>query len=197
MKAFQRILLPLFLAFYIGSSFSQTIDSLQISPNPVNGKATIHFEIAQSDTVSLRIFDITGQTVKTFFQKSFLKSGSYDVQLLGDSLVAGIYIVRLDIGASKNITKKVVNMGTPTGITTNKAVDKVLLFPNPTNNYLTIPLVGNKTIVVKDLQGRELRSFTTEQQLISLSDFSSGQYVVTILTNKGEVVVSQKVTKTE
>jgi len=55
--------------------------------------------------------------------------------------------------------------------------------------------VGNKTIILTDLNGKILKSFTTDQKVISLSDIAVGQYFLTILNNKNEKLTTQIVMK--
>jgi len=197
MKNIKRKFLVTLLTFCCGTTFSQTADSLSVFPNPFSSAATINFNIVQSDTITLRVFNALGQTVKTFFQSTILQSGSYNINLPGDSLVDGIYFIRLDIGSTKNKNRKVLKSSSISGISDNKAVDKVLIYPNPTNGRITIPVTGNKTIILTDLNGKTLKSFTTDQQVISLSDIAAGQYIITILTNKNEIIKTQKILKSE
>ena len=172
-------------------------DSLSVSPNPFNSLATIHFEIVQSDTITLNVFNSLGSIVKTFFQSTILPSGSYNINLLGDSLADGIYFIRLDIGSTKYLAKKVLKSSSVSGVEDIKTTEKLLIFPNPTNDLITIPIVGNKTIIVTDLNGKIIKYLTTDQQIISLLDIVKGQYFITILTNKNEIITTQKIIKGE
>ena len=197
MKQIKRLLLVTLLTINFGTVFSQTMDSLSVFPNPFATSTTVHFDIVQSDTITLRVFNTVGQTVRTFFQSTILPSGSYNINFIGDSLVDGIYFIRLDIGSTKTLTKKVIKSGSTSGVSDNKAVDNILIFPNPTNDFITIPVAGNKTIIVADLNGKTLKSFTTDLQTISLLDITAGQYFITILTNKNEKLTTQIILKRE
>ena len=193
----KRLLIITLLTFSFGITFSQTTDSLSVSPNPFNSLATIHFEIVQSDTITLNVFNSLGSIVKTFFQSTILPSGSYNINLLGDSLTDGIYFIRLDIGSTKYLAKKVLKSSSVSGVEDIKTTEKLLIFPNPTNDLITIPIVGNKTIIVTDLNGKIIKYLTTDQQIISLLDIVKGQYFITILTNKNEIINTQKIIKGE
>jgi hypothetical protein len=111
MKKINRLLFVTLLTLCFGTSFSQTVDSLNVFPNPFASSTAIHFDIVQSDTITLRVFNPLGQTVRTFFQSTILPSGSYNINFVGDSLADGIYFIRLDIGSTKSITKKAVKSG--------------------------------------------------------------------------------------
>jgi len=197
MKKIKQLLLVTLLTFYFETAFSQIFDSLNVFPNPFATSTTIHFDIVQSDTISLRVFSMTGQIVITFFQSTILPSGSYNINLLGDSLALGMYIIRLDIGSTKTLTKKAVKSGSTSGITDNKAVDQIVIFPNPTYDNITIPINGSKKIILTDLNGKISKSYTTDERVISLIDIPSGQYFITILTNENQIVTTQKILKSE
>jgi hypothetical protein len=101
----------------------------------------------------------------------------------------------LDIGSSKSITKSVIKVGSTTGVIDNETADQVLIYPNPTKDLITNPVSGNKTVMVTNLNGRILKSFVTDQQVISLSGIIAGQYIITVLTNKNEIITTQRVLK--
>jgi len=197
MKKINRLLLATLWTFYFGTTYSQTTDSLSVFPNPFVSSTTIHFDLVQSDTITLRVFNLFGQTIRTYFQSTILPSGSYNINFLGDSLQDGVYIVRLDIGSTKSITKKAVKSGSTSIVEDNRVVNKLIVFPNPTNDHITIPINGNKTIIVTDLNGKIVKSLTTDQQIISLLDIAAGQYFITILTNQNEKITTQKILKSE
>ena len=108
MEKIKRLIIITFLTFCFEITFSQTTDSLSVFPNPFSISTTIHFDIVQNDTITLRVFNNVGQIVRTIFQSTILPSGSYNINLLGDSLVEGIYFVILDIGSAKRLTKKAI-----------------------------------------------------------------------------------------
>ena len=193
----KRLLLIALLTLSYWTTFSQTVDSLSIFPNPFYYSTTVHFDITQTDTITLRVLNVFGQTKMTFFDSTILPSGSYNINWLADSLAAGVYFVRLDIGATKTITKKAIKSGSTSDIADNKVSDKTLVFPNPTNDRITVPFAGSKIIIVVDINGKILKSFTTDQQTISLLDIAPGQYFITILTNKSEKLTTQIILKRE
>ncbi|MEI7594492.1 MAG: T9SS type A sorting domain-containing protein [Bacteroidota bacterium] len=195
MKNIKKLLLIIFLTLQIGTTFSQTTDSLSVSPNPFANSTVIHFDIVKSDTITLRVFNAVEQIVSTFFQSTILPSGSYNINLLGDSLELGMYIIRLDIGTTKFIAKKAVKTSSASSIAQNRSFEKILIYPNPTNDQITIPLDGRKTVIVTDLNGKTIKSFTTDEQIISLLDISSGHYIITILTNENNIISTQKIIK--
>lgn len=67
-------------------------------PNPFNPTTAIMFSIAQSETVSLKIFDILGREVLTVLNQ-FQTAGTYSVNVDASTLAAGIYIYRFQSGS--------------------------------------------------------------------------------------------------
>jgi hypothetical protein len=197
LKKIKPLILITLLTITCRPTFSQTVDSLTIYPNPFNSATTIHFDLVQTDTITLQVFNPLGQTVRTFYQSTVLPSGSYHMNLNGDSLIEGVYFIKLYIGSTKSIVKKAVKFG-PTSIVENNKLDhQFIVFPNPTNDHITIPIQGNKTIIIVDMHGKIIKSFTTDQQVISLLEIAAGQYVITILNNENEIIATQKMIKGE
>jgi hypothetical protein len=197
MKKINYLLLLTLFTFGIKSSFSQTVDSLSVFPNPFATKTTIHFEIAQTDTISVDVFNVLGELKSTYFKDTILSSGSYNINWLAESLPDGLYFVRLGIGSSKSIIKKAIKDGSISSIEVAKANNKFLVYPNPTNDHIEIPLEGNKTITITDTKGKLLKSFSTDQKVISLLDLAAGQYFITIFLNENEKMTSHIIIKRE
>lgn len=193
MLKLKHLLILFVFSFFGANNHAQTVDSLRVFPNPFSSTATIHFELAQSDTITLRVFNMLGSKLITYFQATVLLSGSYNINLIGDTLPNGVYLVRLDIGSSKSITKKVIKNNATAGIQTNHLDKTKILYPNPTKDKLSIPIEGEKTIVITDLNGRILKSMTTELEEISLLEMKDGAYFIIVLNKRKEVVSSEKV----
>ncbi|MEL7534593.1 MAG: T9SS type A sorting domain-containing protein [Bacteroidota bacterium] len=97
--------LPLVADFDFGGSTA--IDSedatlkLRISPNPINGPATLAYSLSQSSPVEINIFDAAGKKV---FSQHIESSGLGDFKLALDTqaFAAGIYYCQLltDFGRS-------------------------------------------------------------------------------------------------
>ena len=78
----------------------------QSYPNPFNPTATIKYELPNSSKVTIKVFDILGQEVKTLVNE-FKSAGKYSVQFNGEGLSSGIYFYRLQAGNYVN-TKKMI-----------------------------------------------------------------------------------------
>lgn len=197
MKKIHYLLILTLFTFGIKASFSQTVDSLGVFPNPFAISTNIHFEISQTDTITLVVFNVLGELKFTYFKDTILSSGSYNINWLAESLPDGFYFVRLGIGSTKSIIKKAIKDGSTSSIEVTKANNKFLVFPNPTNDHIEIPLEGNKTITMTDTKGKLLKSFSTDQKVISLLDLAAGQYIITIFSIENEIMSSQVILKSE
>lgn len=71
---------------------------LQNYPNPFNPETTIRFELARSEEVTLEIFNLLGQRVKTIYDNEFLNAGSQSATIDARHLSSGVYIYRLRAG---------------------------------------------------------------------------------------------------
>ncbi|MCK4814045.1 MAG: T9SS type A sorting domain-containing protein [Candidatus Marinimicrobia bacterium] len=73
-------------------------------PNPFNPVTTIHFELKESGTTTLEIFDITGRHVRTLVN-SEMQAGSYDLRFDASALSSGVYFYRMTSGDFTSIKK--------------------------------------------------------------------------------------------
>jgi hypothetical protein len=66
-------------------------------PNPFNPTTTISFVIRNNSLVTLKVFNMLGQEVASFFNNEELSAGSYDTEFTADKLASGIYFYRLTV----------------------------------------------------------------------------------------------------
>ncbi len=196
MKTTKYFLLTLFIVLTKFGQAQTLVDTMTVYPNPFDNVATIHFEIANTDTVSLTLFNLNGQTVQTFFTNTILPSGSYSINLFGGSLANGLYIVRLQYAFDKSITKKIAKIGSSTSIHDPTADnEKIILYPNPTSDLLTIPIDGQKTILITNLNGQILKTVKTYDKTISLSDLATDNYLISIFNQDNKLLTTCKIVK--
>ena len=65
-------------------------------PNPFNPTTTIRYEIPQDGVVTIDIYDILGQKVKTLINE-FQKADRYEINFNGIGLASGVYIYRMKV----------------------------------------------------------------------------------------------------
>jgi hypothetical protein len=64
-------------------------------PNPFNPSTTINFSIAKAGNVSLRVYNLLGQEVRTLLT-GFKAAGSYTVNFNAEGLNSGLYLYKLE-----------------------------------------------------------------------------------------------------
>ena len=67
-------------------------------PNPVGnsgGLVSVRFELATSDRVSLKVYDVAGRLVGSSTPRDFDVGGEYILQWDAGNLASGVYFVRL------------------------------------------------------------------------------------------------------
>jgi hypothetical protein len=75
-------------------------------PNPFNPTTTIQFSLPQSGDVSLKIYNLLGEEIKTLADE-YREAGKHSVQFNANSLASGIYFYRLQAGSFIE-TKKMI-----------------------------------------------------------------------------------------
>ena len=95
------------------SGFSVELDSKIISPDGdgFDDILTIRYEIPRSSMLSLRIFDLNGNVVKTIFENEYLSSGEYEYDGSGDyqsGLEVGMYILLAELSGGVESARKIV-----------------------------------------------------------------------------------------
>jgi len=83
-------------------------DIISIYPNPFNPVVNINFEIAKSDFISGKIYNLDGQLIETLFSE-YKSIGSYNLKWNAESMHSGIYFISLKSG-DKSLTEKVENI---------------------------------------------------------------------------------------
>jgi len=66
-------------------------------PNPFNPSTVISYELAVSGLVSLKVYDVLGNEVKTLIDKK-QNSGKYEVTFNGNNIHSGVYFYKLITG---------------------------------------------------------------------------------------------------
>jgi hypothetical protein len=165
------------------------------SPNPFTCEASIQFELPSNDTVTIIVYNRWGAEVANLFDHSPLPSGSYSINLFGDSLGPDIYILWFST-TGNTITEVIVKNGhcEATSISEPTTPEKgISLYPNPTSDLLNISIDGKKIIRITDLQGKVVRNIKTSQNTISLSGLASGHYTVNIFNTNHRLISTSRI----
>ncbi len=75
-------------------------------PNPFNPETNIVFSITNNAHVSLVIYDVLGNVIKTLVDEN-LSVGNYNIMFDGENLSSGVYLYKLQVN-NKLISKKMV-----------------------------------------------------------------------------------------
>lgn len=166
-----------------GGKLLTTADTLIVSPNPFDSIAVIEFSIANTDTIWLDIFNATGNTVKTYYNATVLSSGTYTLNFDGDTLLNGIYFVRLKINSAIQTVKLIKNVNA-VGINESSILEyNFVIYPNPTTSIINISdeqkHFQNTTIDIKDYLGHVVYTSPFNSQ-IDLHNLSAGMYFLTM-----------------
>ena len=73
-------------------------------PNPFNPSTTIKFQVAKDGFVSLKVYDLLGNEVKTLVSE-FVNRGYYNVEFDGSELASGIYFYKLQTNGYTAVKK--------------------------------------------------------------------------------------------
>lgn len=84
-------------------------------PNPFNPGTTIRFELKEGSAVSVEVFDLTGQRVRTLADLGPLVAGHYEVAWdgrdeRGEAVASGVYLYALSAAGSRVVVRKMVLM---------------------------------------------------------------------------------------
>lgn len=169
------------------------INSMIVYPNPFNEHAAISIDLAENDTISLTLFSITGQELKTIIKDSFFLSGSYSFGLEGNTLSDGLFLIRLKYSFDKFINVKILKSSSSSAGELLKGNQTYLLYPNPVKDTLHIDIEGLKTIIIHNSIGEIVKSVQTQSKSISFSDVSAGIYFITILDEENNRVNTMRI----
>ena len=75
-------------------------------PNPFNPSTRINFSVPKPVNVSLKVYNMLGQEVKTLVDE-LKEKGSYEVNFDAEGLVSGIYFYKIAAGDFSQIHKMI------------------------------------------------------------------------------------------
>ena len=152
-------------------------------PNPFSISTELMIYSLTEDTVSLSVYTLQGQRVKTFFTDLVL-SGTFSVTFNADTLPDGAYVVQLLKNGETNGLKVFKNQEA-TGIEdVEYSKSKIKLFPNPTSNHLTISTdLSFNEISIYGMDGRRILTSNSQTKNLGISNFELGTYILKIVTD--------------
>ena len=88
------------------NSIPKKFSMIQNYPNPFNPSTIIQFSVPKQEKLTLTIYNILGQKIKTLFDED-AAPGIHTVSFYANNLSSGIYFYQL-VGKDVNITKKMI-----------------------------------------------------------------------------------------
>ena len=76
-------------------------------PNPFNPTTTIQYMLPNNGQVTLRVYNILGQLVRTLVNE-VEPAGTHSVQFNGSNLASGVYMYRLESGSMSSVSRMVL-----------------------------------------------------------------------------------------
>ena len=76
-------------------------------PNPFNPSTTISYGIPRTAFVTVKVFNVLGQEVKTLFS-GYQSTGVYTLSFNASDLSSGVYLYRIQAGTSVDIKRMVL-----------------------------------------------------------------------------------------
>ena len=81
--------------------------TLEAFPNPFNPSTQVQYDLPEHGFVTLRIYNVLGQEVKTLMDHVEHEAGSYAIRFDASGMTSGVYIVRLQ-SARHTMTRKIL-----------------------------------------------------------------------------------------
>ena len=161
--------------------FGQSI--LAAVPNPFDISTELRIYDLSEDTVSLKVYDLTGAVVADFFSDLVL-SGTLNVTFNADTLPNGVYLVRLNKnGESHGIS--IFKNQTATSIQDVKGhQSEISIFPNPTVDVLTISTdINFSEVLLFSNAGKLVLKSDRGSRQLNLENLERGNYLLHLLTD--------------
>jgi hypothetical protein len=77
-------------------------------PNPFNPSTTLYFTLADTDQVTLKVYDMTGRVVSVLLNNIQFTGGSHQVAFNADDLSSGVYLYTIQTLSGFTATQKMV-----------------------------------------------------------------------------------------
>ncbi len=81
--------------------------SFFVYPNPVNENTALRLSLKQSSYINIHLYNLSGQPVASVFENKFLRSGEHLIPISTQSLLPGIYFIKI-YSPTFQMVKKIV-----------------------------------------------------------------------------------------
>jgi uncharacterized repeat protein (TIGR03803 family) len=120
------------------------------------------------------------------YTRLFNFEGSHGSEPYGSLISDGVYLYGMTYTGGANGKGVIFKIVKPVGINEVKPVNPLLIYPNPSKDFLTIQSVQDSEIEIVDIQGRTiLRTRIAQgQSEVDVRELSKGMYFVRFYNNK-------------
>jgi hypothetical protein len=96
-----------YLVSFIGVGTERNVNTFYAAPNPFEGSTQIIYELAQTASVKLEVYDMLGRLVSTVLNEELQNAGRYQFTFdeLANTNAAGVYQVRLTVNGVSNVVR--------------------------------------------------------------------------------------------
>lgn len=163
--------------------------SVTASPNPCLQRTLVSYSLPLSDTISLKVYDLTGKEIIILKSTQYLNAGSYNDSLKLDAFNPGIYMVYLKTQNQMQIVAKVVKTGV-TSIPVVARPAQTNVFPNPATQTLNIEFetsqLGSQVTLYNSLgQVVYTEKINASKSSIDLYPYAKGLYTLFVVNPTG------------
>jgi uncharacterized delta-60 repeat protein len=89
-------------------NLSSTPNSILVYPNPVHNTETLDYTLTNDETLTINLYNVTGQVMKNFMTNEQVLTGEHRQQLSFENLPAGTYILTISNADLKTESIKIV-----------------------------------------------------------------------------------------
>ncbi len=202
----KRLIVLIFFYVVVIKGVAQPI-LITVSPITFSTSITITFTVPTTNTVTLialkyiSTYSVDPHPVHTFINDSLMNAGTYTINYTPVGWDTGYYFISLGLiysnGSGSGSPVKIHYQEATTGINQIKTNALPFIYPNPANKYITINYDGFKKINVVDLTGRIIKSVSTTDNKIPVSDINTGEYIINVYSEEDKLLITDKLYKTE
>jgi len=181
-KKIQRLIIVVIVGLLTITGKAQTPDSVMtISDSIFVTQTNITIHNLTNDTVSLKVFSMTGNIVNDFFENIVL-SGTITITFNADTLADGMYLVVLTLNGD-NISKRVIKNSSQNYDLLN-INNELTIYPVPTSDNVFIKTSRKITdIQIYDCNGQKVKEqININNNKVDLTELKNGIYLLYLMT---------------
>ncbi len=93
----------------VGVEELNTLNSVNIFPNPMTDKATVELDVTKDSEVSIYVMNAIGEIVQQVVSNQSVSQGNTNFTINKNNLSKGIYFVNIDVNGTRKMSKLIVN----------------------------------------------------------------------------------------